>query len=177
MRWKSFKHAGREYDLSHLHPFSMDVVQPAQNEKPELRYSVDVLFSLHCFTRSSEAGDGAELAYSDNRETRTFCFERHKYSQYLPGIIRQINERVCYHTGKGNFLTIEIFTEDNRRIEYEVYFVVSKSGKRPPRLNLFVQSAYVRDQGREYRKTTRKIRFSVVAFNTLNNKPIKVPRN
>lgn len=177
MRWNPFTHSGQEYDLSHLHPFSMEVLQPAQGDKPERIYGVDVIFSLHCFTRSVQEGDDETLAYSDNRETRTFCFDRYKYTQYLPAVIRKINERTCYQTGKGNFLTIEILTDENEQVEYEIYFEASKSGKKPARVNLYVQSAYVRDQGREYRKTRRKIRFSIIAYNVLHNKPIKPARN
>lgn len=177
MYWIPFSHDTVEYDLSHLHPFEMEVIQAPAHGKPERRYLLNVQFSLHCFSRSKESSDTVSLSYSDNRETRAFCFIRYKYSHYLPDIIRQIAERTCYHTGRGNYLTIELMADDGTRVDYEVYFQVSKSGKKPARLNLFVQSAYTRDHGAQFRSKIKKIGFFVIAHNTLQNKPIKVPKN
>lgn len=80
-----------------------------------------------------------ELVYSDSREKRIFCFSRYTLSYLLPDIAKQINRKTCFHTGKGNFFTIETPNQQ----EYEIYFKVSKSDK--GLLRLFIESAYIRD--------------------------------
>jgi hypothetical protein len=72
MKWRAARIGGRVYDLSHLHPFSFDFVVVAKDGKPEQRYGIDVIFSLHCFSRGIRAGEAyvADLAYADSREVR-----------------------------------------------------------------------------------------------------------
>ena len=145
--WSAFTHQGNAYDLSHLHPFSMDVRQPAKGNKPERVYPVHVAFSLHCFTYgdTSSQPQTPDLAYSDSRETRWFSFDRYALSKRLPDIIKSIGSKKCFHTGKGNYFVVELIDDTTgQKIEYEVYFTVSKAGKKQG-LNLYVQSAYVRD--------------------------------
>ncbi|AWN74922.1 hypothetical protein A6J39_007770 [Legionella anisa] len=75
------------------------------------------------------------MIYSDPREKRIFCFSRYTLSYLLPDIAKQIDRGACFHTGKGNFFTIETPNQQ----EYEIYFKVSKSGK--GLLRLFIESA------------------------------------
>ena len=177
MKWNPFGFSGQTYDLSHLHPFEMEVVVPVKDGKPEQAFPFLVEFSLHCFTRTIEAGDSAALEYSDNRETRTFCFDRHRLSRHLPKIIREIGTKQCSHTGQGNFFIVELIDHRGLPVEYEVYFDVSRKSKAKGRMKLFVQSAYVRDAaGQAYRPNPKRIRFHVIAYNTKIGKPIKIPR-
>ena len=178
MKWTAFTYQGQTYDLSHLHDLEFDLVQPAAKGKPERSYSIKVEFSLHCFAKEKKAGDDPALAYSDNRETRTFCFDRYGLSHHLPAIMSSLDQRVCRHTGHGNFLTIDLVNQRGDTVEYEVYFQPSKTrsgGK--TRIKLYVQSAYVRDENSlEYRprpKKSRRISIHVIAHNTLHNKPIR----
>lgn len=93
-------------------------------------------------------------------------------SHKLPQIAKDISKRSCYNTGKGNFFTIEMATDEGKSIEYEVYFKVSRESK--GRLRLFIESAYIRDD--EYgtsQPRKKKIGFFVIARNTMHNKPIK----
>lgn len=177
MKWRPFTFAGQSYDLSHLHPFELDVVVPVKDGKPEQMFPFLVEFSLHCFTRTIEAGDNPALEYSDNRETRTFCFDRHHLSLHLPEIILGIGNKRCSHTGQGNFFIVELIDHRGLPVEYEIYFDVSKKSKAKGRMKLFVQSAYVRDAaGQAYRPNPKRIRFYVIAHNTIMGKPIKIPR-
>jgi hypothetical protein len=172
--WRPFHHQGRVYDLSHLHPRTIVYQQPAKRDKPGRRYIVDVIFGLHCFTRRMEDGKVPQtgLIYSDNRESRVFDFRRFELSQLLPGIIECLPLRKCYHTGRSNFFSIEITQQDGRRVEYDIFFAVSRSSRKGV-LNLYVQSAYVRDpQYGANRPEKRPIGFYVILFNTLNNRPI-----
>ena len=79
MKWRAARIGDRVYDLSHLHPFSFDFVVAAKDGKPEQRYGIDVIFSLHCFSRGIPAGAAylADLAYADSREVRLFDEQRY----------------------------------------------------------------------------------------------------
>lgn len=132
---------------------------------------------MHCFTRGLNGhiretwqAIEEELIYSDAREKRIFCFSRYQLSFLLPEIAKQLDYRSCFHTGKGNFFTIELSDQQ----EYEIYFKVSKSGK--GLLRLFIESAYVRDKEHSSsRPKKKKISFFVIAYHVQSNQPIKLP--
>ena len=169
----------RIYDLSHLEPFTFEFVVPEKDGRPRQLYAIDVLFSWHCFTRGIAPGEdfAKALAYSRGRETRLFDERRYHFSSKLPGIIRSIGSRKCFHTGRGNFFTVELVDEKGNRIEYAIFFKMSRRAE-PRRLTLRVESAYVRSDriplGRS--RPPRPIRFSVIAYNTATGKPIKEPK-
>ncbi len=153
-------------------------MQEAKGDKPARAYAVEVHFSLHCFTRGfkpDQIPDPA-LLYSDDREVRIFDAYRWRLSHNLPRIVEGLMGRKCFHTGYGNFLTVEILNPQDRTIvKYEVFFEVSRSTRRGI-LNLFIQSAYVRegaDAGK--RRHNPPIRFSFILHNTINNIAIKIP--
>lgn len=115
------------------------------------------------------------LLYQGPKEKRVFCFERYQLSQQLPDIIRNIDQKVCWHTHHGHFFTIELQDENEAKSEYEIYFDVYKSAK--GWLTLIVKSAYLRDAlhgTTQPRK--RKIRFGVIARNRFENKKLRPPR-
>lgn len=173
MKWYPFEYEGRLYSVSHLDPFEWSYT--TKDEKPRKTYKFYVLFSMHCFTRNPIKGEqpSKELLYRSRKEERVFCFERYHLSMRLPEIIRNLNERQCYHTNHECFFTIEILSKENGLLEYEIYFDVSRAEKRGY-LRLFVKSAYVRSE--EYkasRPKKRKIHFDVISYNKQNKKPIK----
>lgn len=174
--WTPFTHNGKQYDLSHVHPFTMEVIQAATKGKPERTYKINVSFSLHCFTIKDFSEEGLE--YSDNRETRYFCFRRYELSKLLPDIIGRIGGMKCYHTGHSNYFIVETVNEEGDiTSKYEIYFKISKAGKKTG-LNLYVESAYVRDEEYQSSKAKRNkpIRFEILAYNTQTGKPIKIPK-
>ncbi len=176
MRWASFSHGGKQYDLCHLHPVKVTYSQPAKGLNPPRFYKVEVIFSMHCFTRGmdGEIPDPA-LIYSDSRDTRIFDFGRYELSHRLPGIIDLLMTRKCFHTGRGNYLTVEIVDAQGQHIDYEVYFTVSKASKGGG-LTLYIQSAYGRDIAHRANRPQRKpIAFPIILFNTLTGAKIKVP--
>ena len=178
--WVPFTHNGITYDLSHLHPQTTTITQSATAGKPERVFNLVVFYSLHCFTRAIanwEVPDPA-LYYSDSRETRIFDVSRYELSKRLPQIIAELAQRKCYHSGKGNFFVVELVdAASGAREEYEVFFTASRSSTRGL-LNLFVQSAYIRDQGHlSARPAPRKpIRIEILLHNIQAGKPIKEPR-
>ncbi|WP_321473223.1 hypothetical protein [uncultured Paludibaculum sp.] len=179
MNWRPFRYGLEEYDLCHLHPATITYTQEARGGKPARCYAVDVVYSMHCFTRGIKADErpNPDLCYRDSRETRVFDFRRYELSRQLPGIIRDLCTRKVYHSGRGNFFTIEIIDKrTGARLEYEIYFVASRSSRKG-RIDLVVQSAYVRDpEHLANRPKLKPIAFPVILFNVLNNKEIRVPK-
>ena len=179
MKWSFFIYEGQTYDLSHVHPFEWVYVLPAKGDKPERHYPFCIEFSMHTFTRGIKAGEAFDraLIYQDSREKRIFDFGRYELSKQLPDIVQTLGKRKCHHTHHGNFFTVELTGESKQNRSYEVYFAVSRSGSRGGGLNLYVQSAYLRDSGHGSRPTRKpSIRFHVIAHNTLHKKPIKAPK-
>jgi hypothetical protein len=145
---------------------------PGKGDKPALRYTVDISFSSHCFTRGLP-GDGAfdrTWLYGDRHGLRLFDVRRYQLSRSLPGIISGLLNRKCMHTGHGNFFTVELLDEGGMRVDYDIFFTASRSSQRG-RLNLFVQSAFVRDKNKL--PSGKPIRFAIILFNVLNGKPIR----
>ena len=168
MKWKKFIYSNKEYDISHLHPFQLQLGG----------YKFNVLFSMHCFTRkplNNEVYDETLSYQGPNEKDRVFCFDRYDLSQQLPNIIRSLEKRPCWHTHHGSFFTIELQSSEGERQEYEVYFEVFKS--KNGWMTIQIKSAYIRDN---YHQTTqprkRKIRFGVIAKNRASGKKLRPPR-
>lgn len=177
MTWPPFHHENTTYDLTHLHPKCLTYTQPAKGSNPARAYNVDVIFSMHCFTRGVDHADpDPALLYSDNKETRIFDFRRYELSRQLPCIVEQLMNCKCFHTGRDNFLTIPLIDEQGNNVDYEIYFTASKA-TRPSMVNLYIQSAYVRDAAHHGNRPHRKpIGFPIILYNTLNKKPIHAPK-
>lgn len=174
--WKAFAHEDKNYDLTHLHPRVVQFRQPAKDGKPERIYDVNVAFGLHCFTRGLKPDEAMpeNLAYSDSRETRVFDFGRFEYSKLLNEIVDALHESSCFHTAHGTFLTVRRLNPTTQTLaDYEVYFTASRSGKKPASVNLFIQSAYIRDQEHKNPPKKKKIGFLVILHNVLAKIPIK----
>ncbi len=170
--WTPFTHADTVYDLGHLHPCELLYEQPAQGEKPAVTYSVDVTFSLHCFTRSipKQGPYDRSLLYRSSLEERLFDPVRYEYSKRLPDIVRTLGQRKCMKTGHGNFFTVELIDQNGTTVDYDVFFTAAKSSRRG-RITLFIQSAFVREKKKL--PAGKPVRFTVILYNTLNNKPIR----
>jgi len=162
--WNDFVHDGITYPLGHLHPEIWEFKQASKGDKPEIVYKILIIYSLHCFTVKG----GTKLPYSDNRETRNFCFKRYEDSKMLPEIIKALGAGYVYHTGRQNFLRID----QGAAKEYEVFFTVTRTQNAD--LQIYIQSAYLRTRG--HSPVAGKIRFAVIAHNTQKGKKIKPPR-
>ena len=172
--FKIFSYKNDDYDLSHLEPFEWVYTSPASNKRPERTYKLKVIFSLHTFTRGilrNESPSG-DLLYRTDKECRVFDFSRYALSKGLKDIVCDLGERRCYHTHHGNFFTIELIDQEGNKQDYEIYFKVSRSSTKGW-LNLYVQSAYVRDDSHQTSQPKkRKIGFQVIAYNIQNKRAI-----
>jgi hypothetical protein len=168
MEWINFNYQGEVYDLSHLNSFEWSFTAAEGDKRPERTYRLYVTFSSHCFTRNPQPGEqiAEDLLFHTKKESRVFCFDRHEYSFTLPDIVKCLDERQCWKTGKGNFFTAEFFDRSGKEIEYEVYFDVVKTGRKGW-LNLIIQTAFCRTKGYESTQPKkRRIRLHVIAYNT-----------
>jgi hypothetical protein len=172
VKWAPFEHDDKTYDLTHLHPRVFRFERPAKDNKPAVVFNVEVTFGLHCFSRDPRKNEKCDPAmeYADARHVRIFDFRRYELSKKLPKIVEELAGRKCHNSGKGNFFTIEIVDENGETSDYDVFFEVSKSSQRG-RINLFVQSAYIRE--RNTLEPSTPIKFLVILHNVLNRIPIK----
>jgi hypothetical protein len=186
VQWRAFTFGGTRYDLRHVHPRTCECTQPAKGEHPARIFTVEVTFSHHCFTRGFKQDEVPDLAlvYTDARgDERVFDFDRYRPFTHLPAIVARLDQCKCYHTGHGNYFSIQLVDATGATVEYDVFFTVSRSSQKGV-LNLFVQSAYVRDaehMNRPHLNASRRpnlkpIGFHVILFNTLIGKAIKVPK-
>lgn len=167
--WKPHNEAGQSYDLTHLHPFDLDIVQPASGDKPANTYQSEVIFSIHCFTRNKKDGErvGLDRMYSDTRESRVFCPDRYELSRLLPDFVRNIDKGL--DTGKGNFLTFKAMNSSGVAIEYTVFFTLSRSSKIKGTLNFYINSAYPQDPGLR-KKRLKPMKLHIIAKRVLHKK-------
>ena len=177
MLWTAFTYEDKVYDLAHLHPKPVVYVRKAEGNQPERQYKVDIIYSLHCFSHKIKPSEGPEpaLLYCDHAETRVFDFDRWQLSFRLPEIVEALMQKKCFHTGHNNFFTVE-FLAGASIVKYEIFFTVSKSSIKG-RLNLFVQTAFVRTAPPPpMPRRNPPIKFYFILYNTLNNLQIKLPK-
>jgi hypothetical protein len=84
----------------------LTLIQPAKGDVEEKQHQFDIVFSHHCFSKEIKPNHNPLLRYGDNRELRTFCFDRYRLSLQLPAVIANIHTMRCSHTGHGNFFFI-----------------------------------------------------------------------
>ncbi len=157
-----------------MNPCTLRYERPAQGNKGREIYTVDVIFTLHCFSRGPKSHEShdKELIYSDGHENRLFDFRRYEMSKLLPEIVRGLPERKPFHNrNRQNFFTVEVVAEDGAKVEYDIFFKVRKKSK--GRLEMIVETAFIRDPGYgSTRPAGKPIRFWIILHNTLNNMPI-----
>jgi hypothetical protein len=169
MKFNPFTYAGQTYDLTHLEPFKHTFVFTATAKDPERRYTVDVDFSVHCFTRTQEPSDPPGLYYCHDRDgtPRNFNVDRWALSQHLRDIVMnhfpKLKPRFTNKDPQkqNNFIVVPLVLQNGARVEYEIFFKVYKAGSR---LFLEIESAYVRDPTWHNKRPTdgRPMAFAVI---------------
>ena len=155
LAWENHIMGKQEFSLDHLHPHFWEITIPSTGKHPARSLQLAVSYSLHCFTRRLKDGEtvSGEL------------------SKYLPDIIATLEQRRCLHTGREEFVTVEVLHE-GQTLDYAVFFTVTKGGKSGADLNLFVNSAHDRAESIKHKKP---IRFHLILLNRYLGKPIKPP--
>jgi hypothetical protein len=102
----------------------------------------------HCGDRgqasAAVAGDLEALLYRDNREIRTFCFDRYALSKQLPEIARTLAARKCGFAKDDNYVTVDVQQDCGKTLCYGVFFSVKtwRNGAGVNGLLLVIQRAY-----------------------------------
>lgn len=84
--------------------------------------------------------------------------------------MREMAQGKCIQTAHSNFFKVTLVDTNGAEVEYEVFFRIWKLGK--GKLQLHVESAYVRDDPRQRPKGTA-VGFFVILHNTLRGLPIR----
>jgi len=109
-----------------------------------------------------------KCGYSTNSDTDFRCGS--------PRLFTRLASVGAFIPAHDNVFTVELIDAEGERVEYVVYFKLSRA-PRKGRLNLHVQSAYAQDDTLQARPRPRKpIRFSVIAYNVTVGKVIRVPK-
>ena len=177
---------GINHDLSHLKDAKCHFTIEASGKYPEISFSVLVQYSSHCVSWGSRHGQeidfkvhGEERRIIDEKGVfRCFCEARHSLSLNLPGIFETLTQRVCFFTGKSNWLVIEVLGCSGESLEYEVFFSLTRQSSRM--LRVYVESAYVRDPDKPgnrpmHIKRRDKVRAKVLLAKKLRGEPIRRP--
>jgi hypothetical protein len=180
--------AGTKHDLSHLKDAKHHFTIEASGRHPEISFSILVQYSSHCVSWGPKHGQeidftafGEERCIIDDKGIhRCFCETRHELSFNLPSIFATLTERLCLFTGHENWLTIEILDPSGKRLEYEVFFSLTKQSSRM--LRIYVESAYVRDPNDPgnrpvHLKRRDKVRAKVLLAKKLRGEPIRRPNS
>jgi hypothetical protein len=140
VEWKPKKIAGQIYDLTHIHPFRLEVTPKGENAQT---YVVRVTFGFHCFTRDLTGEDAPDLHMIHGGEKRCFCFDRYDLSKELVDAIKYAANGRAYFTQRANFLILESVAQHNA--PYAIFFDVEKSKKADGcDAAMFVTSAHLR---------------------------------
>ena len=165
---RPFRHGDEVFDLSHLDAHIVEYENP--NAGPPPYYKFYVTYGCHCFTTSRP--DKHSLGdFHAPKESRPFCRSRYEYSKHLPYLVNSLGVEGarCYHAGFSRYATINLTLEGGETIDY---FMVFKTFRERRKLRLHVESAYTLDAPPGKLK---KIKFAVIAYNTLMGKTIRQP--
>jgi hypothetical protein len=123
VEWRPKQIGGKLFDLSHIHPFKLEVTPKAQGAPT---YALKVTFGFHCFTRSLEQHHSPDLHMRHGNERRCFCFERYGLSKELPAMIQYCAKGRAYFGDKSpNFLIVESLTRHNA--PYVAFFNIERA--------------------------------------------------
>ena len=177
---------GKRFDLSHLQDAYYDFTIEASGKYPEISFSVLVQYCSHCISWGPRTGE--EIDFTIHGEDRRIidekgihrCFSevRYELSLNLPSIFATLTQRSCLFTGRVNWLTIEVLDPSNKRLEYEVFFRLTRQDSKL--LRIVVESAYVRDPAKFGNKQVNfnrrdRVRAKVLLAKKLRGESVRRP--
>lgn len=194
MDWNTIKANGQievdshSYDLSHLEDARYHFTIPGNKTNDELKCELLVQYSSHCVSwgpKKNTAIDFSEhgedrCVIDDKGIHRCFCDKRYQLSKSLPDIFATFDTRSCLFTGFDNWMTIDIQDPSGQRIDYEIYFNLTRQSS--TLLRVYVESAYTRDKEdiNKRPKASRrkdKVRAKVLMAKKLRGESIRRPNN
>jgi hypothetical protein len=167
-RWHDISIEGTDYDLSHLHPFTVKVTPKADGAPT---FKVYVSFGSHTFTKEWLENDNPAYLIKHDGERRCFCPIRYGHSLHLPAIIHKGVNGKAYFSQTRNFLLVENLPGING--PYAVFFKVEKAKSKDFDVAMFVVSAYEKP---DLPRRLPKITFATLISKTANGQPIMRPK-
>ena len=173
------------YSLAHMSSFFLEYMIPevppalGRPGKAAHHFRLYVEFSHHCWSKGldpTQPQPPDEETYGDTRragkDIRQFCPDRWAWSKVLKQVIKDLNARDLYTTGRHNFLTIE--TAGAVPKSYAVYFRVDRwhrgdsvrGGRQSYGMKLTVESAY--DNLKLVTKSTARVSWNLILLNVLD---------
>lgn len=169
--WKPLQIGNNTYDISHLEPFSFQLL-PTHSSELAL---IVVKFNDHCFTEAFNPEKHNSICISNrysHHEKRGFCIDRYNLSKRLPDLIRNLDGKRISQTRFGDLVRVELENGNS----YGIFFNLRRIG--PKSCDLFVMSAYPFDTKYKMVAATGEMKFNVaVALILAGKRPRFPPRN
>lgn len=147
------------YDLSHLAPYTRTMDLDLRGGLVKKGARLSFRFSQHCYSRGPSVGEAIPAGWcvpegpADKPRDRIFCVQRYGHSlqlvQHLDTLI-QTNGQVQRSRHLNFFATTLVVTGANGQpvsVPYYIFLMAKKKQdpSQPPRLDIFVESAYPHD--------------------------------
>ncbi len=162
--WPPLAINGLTIDLAHLEPTTLSC--PIPGRAGDLQ--INVRFSNHCFTEEFDP-DRHEtgLKIMDHKRPRAFSQRRYELSRNLPDMIAALPRAKVHQTQeRRNYLYFTMLAS-LAGAEYQMFFTLKKAYGRRYDLELFVESAYLVDDGLARKlKRPHAIRFAILVLKT-----------
>jgi len=152
-RWEDRTIEGVDYAFGHLLQFDMRLERPAKGELAGFSLGIRVVFDCHVVTFEDtsvlphQVADHPAYWIDAGNNCRRFHAERYEESKRLPDLIRGLTDgkTKCYITKKANYMVWKPVGVGLGGPHYQVFFDLYRTGDATPRLVMYVQSAYVKD--------------------------------
>jgi hypothetical protein len=152
-RWESRTIDGTAYSFGHLAQFDMRLERPAKGDWAAFNIGIRVVFDCHVVTEKDEDVTpetvlGNSSYWIDTGDNcRRFHPDRYQLSKQLADLIRGLpsGQTKCYVAKNANYMVWRPMGAGLDGPHYQVFFDLYRTGDSTPRLVMYVQSAYVKD--------------------------------
>ncbi|BCN13374.1 hypothetical protein RPSD_52590 (plasmid) [Ralstonia solanacearum] len=185
-QWESRTIDGVVYSFEHLVQFDMRLERPAKGNLEAFSIGIRVVFDCHVVTDLDETLGPDDVA-TDPRywvdtgdNCRRFHSDRYELSKSLPDLIRGLpdGKTKCYIAKNTNYMVWRPLGAGLEGPHYQVFFDLYRTDDATPRLVMYVQSAYVKDNPLKVQREHEKPFATVCAeLAGLIKKEPKGPRN
>jgi hypothetical protein len=188
MLWLDIKKAGFKeisggrYELTHLQDKVFDWTISATDKHAELKFKALVQFDSHCISKGPPRGStfnfdvlGHDYKIIDSKgRERCFCPNRHRLSSNLADIFDNFLTRTCRFTNQENYLVLDMVSDKGVTEKYEVFFNLTRQSSNY--LRIYVESAFIRDDGSHSPGYKKKIKASTLLAKKLRREAIVRPK-
>ncbi|WP_066737519.1 hypothetical protein [Cupriavidus sp. D384] len=185
-KWETRTIQGKAYSFAHLTQFDMRLEREAKGEMAAFNIGIRVVFDCHVVTEKDDSKGPADVegdpAYwvDTGDYCRLFHAERYELSQSLPDLIRGLpdGKTKCYVAKNANYMVWRPMGAGLQGPHYQVFFDLYRTDDPTPRLVMYVQSAYVKDNPLAVQRENQKPFATVCAeLAGLIRKVLKGPRS